>query len=191
MHYFQSWFELLYLNCSLKCLFFTFHILYDFIFIWNNHSNGIGTFVYYKRFTFICKYTYTYFIEKPNGLVTVKAYVNIKRFPKLNSVPYLPFLKLDRLVFKLKLHLMNCIYTQYETLRKIRYDLLWLPTFYEKINLEDTQKLVCSIIYMVQWDIYVHNSYMFLSHLYKFWKLYIHLCVRKMHFIAQLFFRLV
>lgn len=157
--------------------FFTCHILYDFIFIWNSHSNGIGTFVYYKRFTFICKYTYTYFIEKPNGLVTVKTYVNIKRFHKLNSVPYLPFLKLDRLVFKLKLHLMNCIYTQYETLRKIRYDLLWLPTFYEKI------------IYMVQWDIYVHKSNMFLSHLYKF--LYIHLCVRKMHFIAQLFFRLV
>lgn len=169
--------------------FFTCHILYDFIFIWNSHSNGIGTFVYYQRFTFVCKYTYTYFIEKPNVLVTVKAYVNIKRF-QIEYSSLLNF-KLDRLVFKLNLHLMNFIYTQYETLWKVRYDLLWLPTFYEKINLEDTQKLVCSIIYMVQWDIYVHYSYMFLSHLYKFWKLYIHLCVRKTHFIAQLFLWLV
>lgn len=50
-----------------------------------------------------------YFIEKLNGLVIVKIYVNIKWFFKLNLVFYLFFLKLDRLDFKFKLYLMNCI----------------------------------------------------------------------------------
>lgn len=116
--------------------------------------------------------------------------VDIKWFPKLNTSSVFNLI-LDRLTIKIYLHLKNSNYTQYKTLWKKRCDLLWLPNLYEKISVEDMQKLVCSIIDMLQWDISVHNSNIFLSHFYKFWKLYIHLCVRKTYFIAQLFLRLL